>query len=82
MTKEEVISLGTKLGLKFNEKNNYKDALKKGRVVFDGCNGQRFLVESSWKEKEIYKTIGDFLILQGKRMKCMEISNVLSTVSD
>ena len=82
MTKEEVIKLGTMLGLSFNEKTNYKDALERGRVVFDGCNGQRFLIESSWSEEDIYKTIGQSLITQGKRMKALELHQVLSINSD
>ena len=82
MTKEEVIKLGTTLGLKFDEKTNYKDALAKGRVVFDGFNGQRFIIESSWSDKKIISTLGKSSILLGKRQKSMEINSVLSINSD
>ena len=82
MTKEEVVKLGTMLGLSFNEKNDYKDALEKGRVVFDGCNGQRFLIESSWSDEDICKAIGQSLITQGMRMKALELRQVLSINSD
>lgn len=82
MTKKEIINLGTMLGLSFNEKSNFKDSLKQGRVVFDGCNGQRFLIESSWSDKKIYKTFGESLILLGKRMQKVEISNILSINQD
>lgn len=82
MKKEDIIKLGTRLGLSFNEKTNYKVALEKGRVVFDGCNGQRFSIESEWSEDEIYETIGKSLILQGQRMKSLEISRALSITSD
>lgn len=78
MTKENIINLGTKLGLSFDEKSNYKSSLEAGRVVFDGCNGQRCLVESSWTDDKIYETLGDGLIEQGMRMKILEIHRVLS----
>lgn len=82
MTKEDIINLGTKLGLSFDERTNYKDALAQGRVVFDGCNGQRFVIESSWPDDEILDELGKSLILQGKRMKAMEISQILSVNGD
>lgn len=82
MTKEEIIDLGVKLGLQFDEKTNYPDALAKGRVVFDGCNGQRFLFESNWGDDEILSKMGESLILFGKRLKCLEISRVISVNSD
>jgi hypothetical protein len=82
MTKEEMIRIGTLLGLQFEEKTNYKDSLERGIVVFDGCNGQRFLFDSQWPEEEIYEKFGSSLILQGKRMKALEIHRVLSINSD
>lgn len=82
MAIEDIINLGTKLGLSFYEKTNYKDMLDRGMVVFDGCNGQRFLVESSWPDDDIYAAIGSALISQGKRMKALEINRVLSINSD
>ena len=82
MTKEEVIRIGTLMGLSFDERTNYKDALNNGRVVFDGCNGQRFLIESRWDDDRIFKELGEFLILLGKRKKSYEIHQVLSINSD
>lgn len=82
MTSKEIIKLGTQLGLSFDEKTNYPDALAKGRVVFDGANGQRFLFESKWSDKTIYEKMGEALILYGKRLKCLEINRVISIVSD
>lgn len=82
MEKDDVIRLGTKLGLSFTEKSNYKDALDNGRVVFDGCNGQRILIESNWSDDEIYEEIGKSLILMGKRMKSLEIRRLTSINDD
>ena len=82
MSTDEIIKLGTKLGLGFNRSTNFKDALEKGRVVFDGVNGQRFLFEPDWDNDEILEKMGESLILMGKRMKAMEIHNVISITSD
>jgi hypothetical protein len=82
MTKEEIIRIGTLLGLQFEEKTNYRDFLEKEIVVFDGCNGQRFLFDSQWTDDEIYEKLGSSLILMGKRMKALEIHRVLSITSD
>lgn len=82
MTNEELIKLGTTLGLDFNEKDNYKDSLAKNRVVFNGINGQRFLFEGEWTDDEIYKEMGKSLILMGERRKKMELHQVLSIMSD
>lgn len=82
MTKEELIRIGTLMGLKFNESTNFPDALEKGTVVFDGCNGQRFLIESSGSDDYIFGELGNSLFLLGKRTKCLEISNVLSINND
>lgn len=82
MTNEEIIKLGTALGLFFNERTNYKDLLDKNIVVFDGINGQRFLVEGEWSDDEILSYMGHCLILMGERKKCVEISQVLSINSD
>jgi hypothetical protein len=82
MTKNKVIELGEIMGLSFNEKTNFPDQLKKGIVVFDGCNGQRFLVDSTWSDKEIYETLGASLILYGKRLIKLEISRLLSINGD
>jgi hypothetical protein len=82
MTKNKVIELGEIMGLSFNEDTNFPDQLKKGVVVFDGCNGQRFLIDSTWTDKEIYETLGASLILYGKRLQKMEINRVLSITGD
>lgn len=82
MSKEEVIRIGTLMGLFFNEKTNYRDSLERGIVVFDGCNGQRFLIDSNWSDDEILEKIGDSLILFGKRSKSYEIHRVLSINCD
>lgn len=70
------------MGLSFNETSNYPTALAQGRVVFDGCNGQRFLVESTWTKEMIHVALGVALIKTGKRMKALEIHNVISINSD
>lgn len=82
MTAEKIIKLGTSLGLFFNEKTNYADALLQGRVVFDGCNGQRFLFESVWNNEKIYSEMGKALITYGKRLKALEVNRVLSINQD
>ena len=82
MKTEKVIKLGVSLGLKFDRKANYQDLLKRGTVVFDGCNGQRFLIESSWLDEEILSNLGQSLMLVGRREKAMEINKVLSINED
>ena len=74
--------VATKLGLDFNEKTNFPGALLHGQVVFDGCNGQRFLIESEWSDDMILEEMGKSLILVGKRTKCMEIHDILSINGD
>jgi hypothetical protein len=79
MKKEEIIELGTRLGLPFNEKDNYKGLLDRDFVVFNGCNNQRFSFDGhELTDDEIYKEMGKALIEMGKRQKCLEISRVLS----
>ena len=82
MTSEKIIKLGVSLGLFFDAKTNYPDALAKGRVVFDGCNGQRFLFESDWNNEMIYSEMGKSLITYGKRLKALEVNRVLSINND
>jgi hypothetical protein len=83
MTAQEIIDLGTRLGLPFDKQTNFKDMLKKDFVVFDGCNGQRFSFDGkTLTDDEIYSEMGKALILYGKRLKCMEIKEVLSVNSD
>jgi len=80
MTKEEIIELGTSLGIPFREETNFKDALEQGRVVFSGINNQRFLFESSWSNEDIMAKMGESLIQMGERKKAMEISNALKII--
>lgn len=83
MKKNEIIELGTKLGLPFNEKTNYQHMLDKDYVVFDGCNGQRFGFDGQkLTDEEVYTKMGESLIVYGKRLKCLEISRVISIVGD
>ena len=82
MTNEEIIKLGTTLGLKFNKNDNFPDMLAKNNVVFNGINGQRFRFEGSWTDDEILEEMGKALILMGERKKKMEIDRVLSIMSD
>jgi hypothetical protein len=82
MTNEEIIKLGTTLGLKFDEKTNYKDMLARNIVVFDGINGQRFLIEGKWSKEVILEEMGKSLILMGERKKKLEIHRVLNITGD
>lgn len=82
MTNDEIIKLGTTLGLKFNINDNFKDMLEKNNVVFNGINGQRFRFEGSWSDDEILKEMGKALILIGERKKKMEINRILSITGD
>jgi len=82
MTNNEIIKLGTTLGLKFNEKDNFPDMLARNNVVFNGINAQRFRFEGSWTDDEILEEMGKALILMGERKKKMEIDRVLSIMSD
>lgn len=78
MTNEEIIKLGTTLGLKFNENDNFKDMLARNNVVFNGVNNQRFRFEGSWSDDEILEEMGKALIEMGERKKCMELHSALS----
>jgi len=82
MTKEEIIRIGTLMGLSFNENNNFKKLLENGKIVFDGCNGQRFVIESSWEDDKVFEELGRALILFGKRKKVCEIHQTFSMNSD
>lgn len=82
MTTAELIKMGTVMGLEFREKTNYKDSLENGIVVFDGCNGQRSSIDSSWREDVVFEALGKALVLKGKRLKALEISQALSINND
>jgi hypothetical protein len=78
MKEEEVIKLGENLGLSFNRGSNYEESLAKGIVVFDGCNGQRVLIECTWDDEEILETFGQSLIHYGEIKRAQEISQLLN----
>lgn len=83
MTREEIIKLGTGLGLKYNPERNYVDDEIKGNyVVFDGVNAQRFLIHHDKDNDDILEELGSALITMGKRMKAMQINDVISITSD
>ena len=82
MTTSEIIELGTKLGLLYDEKTNHKDYLRKNIVVFDGINNQKFLIDGMDTDEVIYQNMGESLILMGKRLKAIEMANVMSTLTD
>jgi len=82
MNTEDVIKLGITMGLKFDRKSNYPDTLDSGIVVFNGCNGQRFLIDTNHGDDSIYADLGIALITYGKRLKCVEFSNVISINND
>jgi hypothetical protein len=82
MTKDNIIELGTKLGLPFSEKTNFPDFLAKNWVVFDGINGQRFMIQGDWSDDRIYEELGKALILYGRRLQKMDINNALSITGD
>lgn len=82
MTKDEIVKLGTNLGLLFNENDNSKDQLEKNIVVFNGCNGQRFLIDGKRSDTDIIREFGAALIQYGMRLKVMDLNRVLSISSD
>jgi len=82
MTKDEIVKLGTTLGLNFNEKDNFEHMLERNEVVFNGINGQRFRFEGKDTDDEILAGMGRALILMGERKKKMEINRVISLMSD
>jgi hypothetical protein len=82
MKKTEIIELGTKLGLPFNEETNFPDLLAKDYVVFDGCNGQRFGIDGKKSDDEIYEELGKALILYGKRQLKLELHRLISITGD
>lgn len=83
MKTKEIVKLGTTLGLYFNEKNCYPEDLKKDRVVFDGVNGQRFLIEGNeMSDDEILSRMGDALQLMGRRQLKLELHTLLNVMTD
>jgi len=78
MKAEEIIELGTKLGLPFNRNDNYKDMLERDIVVFNGANGQRFLVDGSLSDDSIYDVMGKSLKAIGSMELRLELHGLLS----
>ena len=74
MKKQEIIDLGTKLGLSYNAitKNDV------GFLTFHGVENQIFKINLSWSEDIILDIIGSSLILMGKRLKMIEIKNAIT----
>jgi hypothetical protein len=73
MKADEIIELGTKLGLPFNRNDNYKDMLERNIAVFNGANAQRFLIDGSWTDEEIYEAIGKALKAMGNMEHRLEL---------
>ena len=82
MNVEDVIKIGLMMGLNFNRNTNFPDMLESGKVVFDGCNGQRFLIDTNHGDDSIYADLGVALITYGKRLKCLEINRVININND
>ena len=83
MKTKKIIKLGTTLGLIFREDSCYPCDLEKNRVVFDGINGQRFLIEGSeMSDDEILSRMGDALKLMGRRQLKMELHDRINIMSD
>ena len=82
MSNEEIIKLGTALGLGFNEKDNYSSMMEDNTIVFNGINGQRFQINGQRSNDKILQNMGNALIRMGERKKKIEINNVLSTLND
>jgi hypothetical protein len=78
MKAEEIIELGTKLGLPFNRNDNYKDMLERNIAVFNGANSQRFLIDGSWTDEEIYERMGKALKAMGSMELRLELHSLLS----
>ena len=83
MTVDEVIKIATIMGLEYNPKNNYDDNEKRGYIVFDGVNGQRFSIDvPNMSDEEIYENLGIALRLMGRRQLKMELHSLLNIMSD
>jgi len=83
MKTKEIIRLGTTLGLRFKEETCYPNDLLKNIVVFDGVNGQRFLIDDNeMTDDEILKKMGESLKLMGRRELKMELHQRLNITSD
>ena len=50
MKTKDLERMATLMGLDYNQKDNFPHMVEKGVLVFNGCNGQRFLIDSNWAE--------------------------------
>lgn len=82
MTTKDIIKLGTGLGLPFDRDDNFPEMLANDTVVFNGSNGQRFLIDGRLPDKDVLRKLGNSLILYGARLKCMEFDRVMSINGD
>lgn len=83
MKKDEIIRIGTILGLGFDEKRCYPDHLEKDFVVFDGVNCQRFSIDGrNMSDDEILENMGCALQLMGRRQLKLELHTLLNVMSD
>jgi len=83
MKTDELIKIATLMGLKHDPKRNYEDNEKRGYIVFDGVNAQRFAIDvPNMSDEEIYQRLGDYLQLMGRRQLKMELHDRLNIMSD
>lgn len=82
MINYQLAKIGQLLGLGFREDSQFPSQYNKHIVVFDGVNGQRFLIDGNEPDNIIYKELGNALITMGRRMQKMEINQALSITSD
>ena len=83
MTVDEVIKIATLMGLEHDPKRNYDDNEKRGYIVFDGVNAQRFSIDvPNMSDEEIYQRLGEYLQLMGRRQLKMELHTLLNVMSD
>ena len=83
MTKEEVIRIGTLMGLKHDPKRNFPDNEDRGFIVFDGVNGQRFHIDvQDMSDDEIYERFGEYCQLMGRRQLKLDLHRLLNITTD
>lgn len=83
MTVKEAIKIATLMGLKHDPTHNFEDNEKRGYIVFDGVNAQRFAIDvPNMSDEEIYQRLGDALQLMGRRQLKMELHSLLNVMSD
>ena len=83
MKTDEIVELGTTLGLNFDEKTCYPHHLKDNFVVFNGVNGQRFSFDGNkLTDDEILEEMGTALKLMGRRALKLEFYRLLNPMSD